>query len=91
MTAYADWRIVLGVPRKHLALREARLARGWTQERLETETQLVDPTGRGVDQRAISKIERCDVVDPMNSTVILLETALGVQRGTLVFGLAVAS
>lgn len=86
MTDYADWRIVLSVPRKHLTLKEARDARGWTQERLEAETKKVDADGSGVDQRAISKIERGAVADPMNSTVVLLETALGVQRGTLVFG-----
>lgn len=74
------------VPRKHLTLKEARDAKGWTQEHLESETQRVDPAGRGVDQRAISKIERGDVADPMNSTVVLLERALGLQRGTLVFG-----
>lgn len=74
------------MPRKHLTLKEARDAKGWTQERLEAETKSVDPDRKGVDQRAISKIERGEVEDPMNSTVVLLETALGVQRGTLVFG-----
>lgn len=74
------------VPRKHLTLKEARDAKGWTQEQLEAETQRVDPASRGVNQRAISKIECGDVQDPMNSTVVLLETALGLQRGTLVFG-----
>lgn len=72
--------------RKHLTLKEARDAKGWTQERLEAETKRVDPDGVGVNQRAISKIERGAVDDPMNSTVVHLENALGVARGTLIFG-----
>lgn len=40
----------------------------------------------GVDQRAISKIECGAVEDPQNSTVKALEEALGLRRGTLVFG-----
>lgn len=86
MTTYVRRRIFSGVPRKHLTLREARDAKEWTQEQLEAETQRIDPNGKGVDQRAISKIERGEVEDPMNSTVVLLETALGLQRGTLIFG-----
>lgn len=74
------------MPRKHLTLKEARDAKGWSQERLEAATKALDERGLGVDQRNISKIERGDIEDPMNSTVVLLETALGLQRGTLVFG-----
>jgi transcriptional regulator with XRE-family HTH domain len=70
----------------HLTLKAARDAKGWTQEQLEAETKKVDPAGLGVDQRAISKIERGSVEDPMNSTVVHLENALGVARGTLIFG-----
>jgi transcriptional regulator with XRE-family HTH domain len=69
-----------------MTLKEARDSRNWTQQRLEAETQRVDSDGVGIDQRAISKIERGEVSDPMNSTVVLLEKALGLQRGTLVFG-----
>ena len=72
--------------KKHRTLKEARGDKGWTQERLEAETKRIDPDGRGVDQRTISKIECCDVEDPSNSTVVLLETALAIPRGTLVFG-----
>lgn len=72
--------------RKHLTLKEARDAKGWTQQQLEAETQRADPNGVGVNQRTISGIERGDAADPMNSTVVLLETALRLQRGTLVFG-----
>jgi transcriptional regulator with XRE-family HTH domain len=86
LTDYANRRNLQAVPRKHLTLREARDRRGWSQERLEEETKKVDPKGVGIDQRAISKIECSAVLDPMNSTVVLLETALGVERGTLVFG-----
>ncbi len=74
------------MPVKHRTLKEVRDVLGWTQERLESETKKVDPDGVGVDQRTISKIERGDVADPMNSTVVLLEKALNLQRGTLVFG-----
>lgn len=73
-------------PLKPLTLKDARDYKGWTQQQLEAETKRVDPEGRGVDQRVISKIERGAVGDPMNSTVVLLETALGLKRGTLVFG-----
>jgi transcriptional regulator with XRE-family HTH domain len=74
------------VARKRLTLKEARDAKNWSQQRLEQETQRVDDAGVGVDQRAISKIECGAVADPMNSTVVLLEKALGLARGTLVFG-----
>lgn len=59
-------------------LKEARDEKGWTQKELEERS--------GVEQRNISKIERADIVDPANSTVEKLEKALGLKRGTLVFG-----
>lgn len=62
----------------HTTLKDARGAKGWTQEELESRS--------GVDQRHISRIERGDIADPRNSTVVALEGALGVKRGTLVFG-----
>lgn len=71
---------------KQRTLRDARDAKGWSQERLADETKRVDESGEGVDQTHISKIERGDIVDPKNSTVVLLESALGLKRGTLVFG-----
>lgn len=62
----------------HKTLKQARDDKGWTQEQLAAES--------GVDQRAISKIERGAVEDPQNSTVKALEEALGLKRGTLIFG-----
>lgn len=63
---------------KHTTLKAARLAQGWTQE------QLADASG--VQQSAISKLERGDVADPQKSTADALEDALSLRRGTLVFG-----
>jgi transcriptional regulator with XRE-family HTH domain len=68
----------LSLMHKRMTLQEALDARGWTQEQLEAAS--------GVDQRNISKIKRGDIMDPRNSTVEKLETALGLKRGTLVFG-----
>jgi transcriptional regulator with XRE-family HTH domain len=77
---------------KHLTLKEAREQRGWTQEDLEAATvraaQALGPGYSPVDQRNISKIERGDIHDPRNSTVAVLEKALGLRRGTLVFMVA---
>lgn len=61
-----------------MTLRRARTLRRWTQE------QLADASG--VQQSAISKLERGDVSDPQKSTADALEDALDLQRGTLVFG-----
>lgn len=69
-----------------MTLREARDAKDWSQARLADETKRVDADGEGVPQAHISKIERGDIIDPKNSTVTLIETALGLRRGTLVFG-----
>lgn len=63
---------------KKLTLQQARDAKEWTQEQLEAAS--------GIDQRNISKIERGEISDPRNSTVEKLEEALGLKRGTLVFG-----
>jgi transcriptional regulator with XRE-family HTH domain len=90
LTTYVYGRIFSGVPRKHLTLRAARDAKGWSQEQLEAETARLAAANPDrytkVDQRNISKIERLGISDPSNSTVLTLETALGLQRGTLVFG-----
>ena len=61
-----------------LTLKQAREKKQWTQEQLEAVS--------GVDQGHISRIERGDVNDPGNDTVRRLELALGLKRGTLVFG-----
>lgn len=63
---------------KHMTLRAARDAKKWTQQQL--------AAASGVEQTTISKIECETVTDPANSTVSALEIALGVQRGTLIFG-----
>lgn len=63
---------------KHLTLRQARLGKGWTQEELERRS--------GVPQARISAIESGETQDPQNRTVKALEGALGIRRGTLVFG-----
>lgn len=63
---------------KHQTLRQAREAKGWTQEQL--------AAASGINQRNISKIETGGTEDPQNSTVIALETAMDLERGTLVFG-----
>jgi transcriptional regulator with XRE-family HTH domain len=81
LTSYGHRRIVGGV--KRLTLRQARKRKGWTQHRLAEATRAL---GRLIDQRNISKIEAGDVGDVMNSTAETLELALGVPRGTLVFG-----
>lgn len=87
MTIYFHSSKFLAVPRtKHLTLKQAREERGWSQQQLADETKRVDPDREGVDQRTISKLERGAADDPMNSTVVLLEKAFGLQRGTLVFG-----
>jgi transcriptional regulator with XRE-family HTH domain len=65
-----------------LTLKDARDARAWSQQRLEDETAQL---GLKVDQRNISKIESGVIEDPSNSTVEVLELALGLSRGTLVF------
>jgi transcriptional regulator with XRE-family HTH domain len=61
-----------------MTLRRARTQRHWTQEQL--------AEASGVQQSAISKLERGEVSDPQKSTADALEDALGLQRGTLTFG-----
>lgn len=61
-----------------MTLREARDKKRWTQERLAEES--------GVLQGTISKIESGERANPSNDTVKKLEVALGLKRGTLVFG-----
>lgn len=61
-----------------MTLKEARDAKGWTQEQL--------AIASGIQQSAISKLERGDVLDPQKSTADALEDALTLRRGTLVFG-----
>jgi transcriptional regulator with XRE-family HTH domain len=63
---------------KHLTLRQARTAKGWTQAQLEEKS--------GVPQARISQIESGVTADPLDSTVRALEGALALKRGTLVFG-----
>lgn len=75
---------------RYLTLKQARDAKGWSQEELEAATAALaatEPDRYGVcDQQNISKIELGRIVDPRNKTVAALETALGLRRGTLVFG-----
>lgn len=68
---------------KQMTLREARMKKGWSQEDLEDATRRL---GRLVKQQNISRLENGHVKDPNYSTVIALENALGVPRGTLAFG-----
>ncbi len=63
---------------KTTTVREARHARGWTQEQLEAES--------GVAQAVISAIERGIVADPASSTVFKLAKALRIDPRTLRFG-----
>lgn len=61
-----------------MTLRAAREWRRWTQEELEERS--------GVPQPTISKLERGEVVNPGHHTVVKLEVALRLKRGTLIFG-----
>lgn len=63
---------------KHLTLKQARDDKGWTQERLSEAS--------GVPQAHISRLEQGITSNPKNNTVRELEQALGLRRGTLVFG-----
>ena len=64
---------------KLLTLREAREQHEppLTQEQLEALS--------GVNQATISAIERGRITNPANNTVVKLETALRLERGTLKF------
>lgn len=61
-----------------MTLKEARDKKRWTQVQLAQKS--------GVDQSQISRLERGEVTEPLNSTVEALERALGIKRGSLVFG-----
>lgn len=63
---------------KHQTLRQARLDKELTQAELSDRS--------GVAQSRIAEIESGKTADPNNSTVKALEEALGLRRGTLVFG-----
>lgn len=63
---------------KQMTLREARRLRGMTQEQLEDAT--------GVQQAAISKLERGINANPGYETIRKLEAALKLKPGVLVFG-----
>jgi transcriptional regulator with XRE-family HTH domain len=63
---------------KRMTLKAARLARQWTQDQLAAES--------GVSQASIVKYERDADADPAVSVVDKLENALGLRRGTLIFG-----
>lgn len=88
MTTYAYGHTFVSV--KQMTLKQARDWKGWSQEQLEAATAALAEKSPNVyvtvDQRNISKIENGAIVDPRNSTVLTLETALEVRRGTLVFG-----
>ncbi len=70
------------MPVKQMSLRKARERRRWTQEQLENAS--------GVDQGVISRLERGEYANPTNDTVVKLEAALELERGTLIFGQAEA-
>lgn len=61
-----------------VTVKQARKAKGLTQEQLSRLS--------GVDQRAISKIERGKVADVMFSTGMALADALGIDPHLLRFG-----
>lgn len=75
---------------RYLTLQEARKRLGLSQAQLEAATAKLaaeQPTVYVmVHQRNISKIENGLTDDPRNRTVLTLEAALSVKRGTLVFG-----
>lgn len=61
-----------------VSLKEARDRRKWTQQ------DLADRSG--VDISTISRIESGATTNPSNATAAAIELALGLKRGTLVFG-----
>lgn len=68
---------------KHMTLKQAREAKGWTQEELEARS--------GVSQSTIVRCETDPDANPTVNIVNKLESALGVRRGTLVFGKTAAA
>lgn len=63
---------------KPVTLRDARERKKWTQEQLEAES--------GVSQSVISRLETDANANPTLAVITKLEAALGVPRGSLVFG-----
>lgn len=61
-----------------MTLREAREQRGWTPVELSTKS--------GVGRATVYRLESGETPNPAHSTVVRLEDALGVSRGTLEFG-----
>lgn len=59
-----------------LSLKQARDLKGWSLERLAEES--------GLNKSTLSRVERGET-EPLHSTVIALEDALGLKRGSLVF------
>lgn len=59
-------------------LKTARARRNWSQKDLAAKA--------GVDTSIISRIESGATTNPSNATVVKLEVALKLRRGTLVFG-----
>jgi transcriptional regulator with XRE-family HTH domain len=59
-----------------LSLKDARHRKGWTLQRLAAES--------GVNKSTVLRLERGDNV-PSYDTVLKLESALGLRRGSLVF------
>lgn len=68
----------LSLVMKRMNLKAARLAAGLTQDELAAKS--------GVSQSSIVKYERDPDADPSVSAVDALESALGLRRGTLIFG-----
>lgn len=65
---------------KQLDLKTARDAKDWTMDELAARS--------GVSKATISRIESGEIANPSNDTVVALEAALKVRRGTLIFGSA---
>jgi transcriptional regulator with XRE-family HTH domain len=68
----------LSVAVKQLDLKAARDAKGWKMPELARRS--------GINKATISRIEAGEIVNPSYETVVALEKALKVPRGTLVFG-----
>ena len=67
----------LSVAVKQLDLKTARDAKKWTMDELAERA--------GVNKATISRIESGEIGNPSNDTVVALEAALKLKRGTLVF------
>jgi transcriptional regulator with XRE-family HTH domain len=69
---------------KKITLKEARKRANLTQEELSDLTKKLRGGG-GLKVGTIAKIEQGRVADPLSSSVEVLEKALCLERGTLVF------